>query len=137
MPALTQDRGGCFQIGPTHDQHRFPIAPGTVIYLGALVSFDDSGELVPAADVTSQAGKSVYLALEHAERQPGAREVRCMCMTRGTAVADPAASSGVTAQQRGLPAHVASDHEVATTSTNNRTFGRIVDVTPSGVAIEL
>ena len=137
MPALTQDRGGAFQIGPTHDQHRFPVAPGTVIYMGALVSFDASGELIPAADVSSQAGKAVYLSLEHSERQAGQGEVRCMCMTRGTLIADAAALSGVTAQQRGLPAHVVSDHEVATTSTNNRSFGRIVDVTAHGVAIEI
>jgi hypothetical protein len=137
MAALTTDRGGQIQIGPVLDQYKFPMAANTTIYLGSLVSFDASGNLIPAADTAAQASKAVYLALEGATNGTTAGETRCMCMTRGTLIANAAGVNPVLAANRGSQAHAVSDNEVATTSTNSRAFGRVVDVTSAGVLIEI
>ena len=132
MAALTRDRFGVIHE-TVIEQGYLPVAADTTIHLGALVSTDESGNAVPAADAPDQTGKAVYLALERADNAGEvAGAVRVSVMKRGTALLPKGA---ITATARGSQAHVVDDQTVALSSTNNRAFGTIDDVRADVLAV--
>jgi hypothetical protein len=134
MAALTADRTGTVRENLT-EQQRMPVAASTTIYNGALVSFDATGYLVPAADSAGQDGLAIYYALEGCDNSAGiAGEKSCLVMTRGSALL----AKGVIVQaDAGKIAHAADDGTLALTSTNNRPIGRIARVGSTTVAVQI
>lgn len=137
MAALTQDRQGRAPSEILATRY-FPVAASTFIGQHWLVSFDASGNLVPVTDAGTFANKAVYFSLEQADNTDGvAGAKQCKCLVRGTIVTESAGTNTVTDARRGMNVHAITNHEVATASTNNVTFGRVLDVSADGVHINI
>lgn len=118
--ALTQDRQTRVYGGISHP-YDARVAGGTVIYIGALVSFNDDGLLVPVADLADQAGKKIGLAITHANNANGADgDVCAKVIWRGQFVVE---AGIITVDDNGKPIHATDDNTLALTSTNDRLVG--------------
>ncbi len=132
--ALSADRQGVL-YETIHGQTRVKLAADAVAYRGALMSFDAAGHGVPAADTAAQADRKIVMALHGADNTGGqAGDHEVLCVTRGTILVPKGA---LVAADRGKVAHAADDNTAQLSSTNNRAFGRIIDVRDDVIAVEM
>ena len=133
MAALTQGRNT-----PRKDGGRFsdPVAAGAVIYEGALVCLDASGNAVPGATATTLTARGV--AIRRADNTGGAAgAIRVDVDATPARFANSAGADEITRADIGATAYVVDDQTVAKTNgTSTRSAaGTIIDVDAQGVWI--
>lgn len=131
MAALTEDRGPRY-LADSINETRKPAAASVTIFIGALVSRDATGNLVPAADVGGQLNRAIGVSRERLDNSASgsASTEQVTFVTRGVAVV-PAGT--LTEADEGLLVHAIDDTTLALTSTNGREFG-ILDKIEEGFA---
>lgn len=122
MPALTQPY-------EAHEREgliiAYPVKANAKIWKGALVCVDSTGYLVPAADAAGL--RFVGVAFESVDNTGGGNgDKRCRVVKRGSFVYNRVGS--YTQADVGATVRVASDNEVAKTSTNNILVGTVVEL---------
>jgi hypothetical protein len=131
MPALTkpyeaQEKEGLWIA--------YPIKANAKIWKGALVCADNTGYLVPAADVSGY--KFVGVALESVDNTDGTDGAKkCRVIKRGTFVYNR--SGTYTQADVGAVVKAVSDNDVAKSSTHNINVGTVVELPANQVRIRV
>lgn len=129
MAALAADRKTPLRSG---EFRLVPVAAATVIYAGAMVARDSSGNAVPAADT---AGLVVLGRAEaRADNSLGAAGDVSVTIREGVFAY---AHSGLTLANVGKPVFALDDQTVGLSSTNGVYAGTLIDVSDEGAWIEI
>lgn len=129
--ALTADRNTPYRNGDTISA---PVAASTVIYAGALVCADASGNAVPGATATTL----TYLgrASEHVDNSAGSAGDVSIAIDHGKAFAfKNSGADAVTQVSLGKPCYIVDDETVAATDgTSSRSAaGKVIGIDSEGV----
>lgn len=126
MAALTADRNTPRRAG---DEYVDPVAASTVIYQGALVALDASGNLVPGSVATTLTARG--RAEQTVDNSAGSAGAKTCRVRRG--VFRWVNGESIDRTDIGATAYIDDDQTVYTTSTGRSAAGTIVDVDADGV----
>jgi len=129
MTALTNDRQTAVRQGR---QYSDPVAASTLIFYGALVMLDASGNAVPASTATGLTVRG--MAREHVDNSAGAAGDKNVATENGTW---RFAHSGLDRTDIGATAYAVDDQTVDTDSTGRSAVGTIVDIDNVGVWVRI
>jgi hypothetical protein len=112
----------------------YPIAAATVLYAGALVALNSSGNAVAAADTAGL--RVVGRAEETVDNSAGAAGALSIPVKEGVFKYSNSGTAAVDADDKGKLCFIEDDNTVAETSTHKVHAGRVVDVESDGVWID-
>ena len=134
MP-LTTDRDT--QERANNKLHNGPVAASKLIYAGALVALDASGNITPGATATTLKGAG--RAEERVDNSAGAAGAKSVNFKKGVFnFANSASGDAITRADIGNDCYIVDDQTVAKThGTNTRSVaGKVVDVDARGVWVK-
>ncbi|MBF0520576.1 MAG: hypothetical protein HQK92_12745 [Nitrospirae bacterium] len=134
MSALTADRNTMSRSG---EMLKLDVAAGKVIYMGALVAVDASGNATPGATATTIRG--VGRAESYADNSGGAAGDKVVSISKGVfAYGNSASSDEITRADIGKDCYIVDDQTVAKTDgTGTRSIaGKVFDVNSNGVWVK-
>lgn len=135
MAALTKQRNTPWRTGEFVND---PVAATTVIFAGALVCLDASGNAVPGSTSTTLTARGVAQhTVDNTSGAAGAEHIECK---RGVfRFNNSAAADEVTRAEIGSECFIADDNTVAKTNGESSRSGAgiVVDVDDSGVWVEI
>ena len=134
MP-LTTDRDT--QERANNKLHNGPVAASKLIYAGALVALDASGNITPGATATTLKGAG--RAEERVDNSAGAAGAKSINFKKGVfCFANSAAGDAITRADIGNDCYIVDDQTVAKThGTNTRSVaGKVADVDARGVWVK-
>jgi hypothetical protein len=132
--ALTRDRNTPTRLGQVQV---YPVAANTVIYAGALVALDASGNAVPGS--TAATLKAAGRAEENVVNNPGAAGAKFINVRRGVFKYANSATDAVTAAHLLGVCYIEDDQTVAATDggATRSPAGRVLEIETDGVWVDI
>lgn len=128
MTALAADRVPPADIGDKGEVHSYDVTASDIIYRGALVSINASGNVYPTPGDGN--GEVIGIAVEKADNAAGAAAaIKCKVRTSGTF---EDVLSGATKADIGAAVYCTDDQVITLVTTTNDKVGWIVAVPAAG-----
>lgn len=132
--ALSADRKTPFRARAVGGKKNFPVEESTTIYLGALVTLNAAGYLVPGDTDTTLV--AVGTALEHADNSNGADgDITCEVTTDPARFDNSGGGDAIGREDIGSTCYIVDDEAVALTDggSTRSVAGTVYDVDADGV----